>query len=319
LKKYKVAFIGAGYMTEEHIKAFKDIDEVDLVGIYSRTFVRSEVLANKYGIYGVYSSIEELYNVTNADLLIISVPELSTREVAIIAFKYPWTILIEKPVGYNLEEAKYIQEKALENNTRVYVALNRRHYSSTNEVLTAVNNSNGKRIIEVHDQEDALAALNVGQPKIVVDNWMFANSIHIIDYFTLFARGNVIGVENIIPFSKENPIFILSKITYDSGDIGIYKAIWNAPSPWSVSIVTKNDFFELKPLEKAGHQKYGERVLKNFQIHEWDMKFKPGLRRQAELAVLLIKNKDNCIQNFLPTLSDAIQTMELTKKIYFNE
>ena len=42
----KVAYVGAGYMAKEHIKAFADMPEVALAGIYSRTRERAEGLAS---------------------------------------------------------------------------------------------------------------------------------------------------------------------------------------------------------------------------------------------------------------------------------
>ena len=65
-------------------------------------------MANEFQIEGVYDSIEDLYLETKADMVIISVPELSTEEVCDAAFKFPWICLIEKPVGYNLENAEII-------------------------------------------------------------------------------------------------------------------------------------------------------------------------------------------------------------------
>ena len=68
----------------------------------------------------------------------ISVPELSTKSVCLEAFKYGWKILIEKPVGYNLKEAKEIFEFSLKTESTVYVALNRRHYSSTLNLIIRI-------------------------------------------------------------------------------------------------------------------------------------------------------------------------------------
>ena len=78
---FKIAIIGAGYMSKEHIKVFKTLEEVQITGIYSRTKSRAESLANEFYIEGVYDSIEELYLVTRADMVIISVPELSSKDL----------------------------------------------------------------------------------------------------------------------------------------------------------------------------------------------------------------------------------------------
>ena len=67
--------------------------------------------------------------------------------------------------------------------------MNRRHFSSTINALQSLEDDDGKRFVEVHDQENIISALQSGQPREVVSRWMVANSIHLVDYFTLFCRG----------------------------------------------------------------------------------------------------------------------------------
>jgi predicted dehydrogenase len=310
--KIKVAFIGAGFMTAEHLKAFSDIEGVKLAGIYSRTRSRSEALAIEFGIGRVCDSIEELYNSTQAHLLVISVPELFTREIVLKAFEFPWVCLIEKPVGYNLEEAEFIFETAKQMKAQAYVALNRRHYSSTRAVVEALTKSEGQRLVHVYDQENPLVALEGGTPQLVVDNWMYANSIHVLDYFNLFCRGNIESIEKISNWKPNSQCFVLSKLNFSSGDIGFYEAIWEGPGPWGVTITTPLRRWELRPLEQASFQDYKSRKLENIEIHPWDFRFKPGLRMQAEEALKIVRGE----QSHLPTLEEGLNTMKLIKNIY---
>ncbi len=312
---YKVAFIGAGYMTEEHIKAFIDIPEVQIVGIYSKTISRAELLLSKYSLNGsCYNSITDLYKNTQADLVVISVPELSTKNVCFEAFNFPWLCLVEKPVGYNFSDALFIANLAETKNSKVYVALNRRMYSSTIEVLHQLENSNEQRLIHVYDQEDPISAKLTGQPDIIIENWMFANSIHIIDYFTILGRGHITEIVPIINWNNGSSPFHMTKIYFESGDIGIYEALWNAPGPWAVTISTKSKRWEIKPLEEASVQSYGSRKSEKILINDWDFKFKPGIRYQAEQAVRAI----SCNDHKLVSIQEALRTMELINKIYFN-
>ena len=312
MKKIKTAVIGAGYMADEHIKAFSDIPEVSIVGIYSRTQERSDNLAKKYGIAKVYDSIRSLYEGTQADLVVIAVPELSVNTVCKEAFKYPWQALIEKPVGYNLQDAEDIAAAADKAGRKAYVALNRRHYSSTRAVLTEIEDLAGQRLVQVLDQENPVAALEAGQPQLVVDNWMYANSIHIIDYLCVFCRGEVTSVDHVIKWNPQEPRFVMTKVNYSSGDIGVYQAIWNGPGPWAVTVSTQAKRWEMRPLEQAASQVYKSRKSEPLPVHEWDTKFKPGLRLQAEETIKALRGE----KHSLPTLADGINTMKLVSKIY---
>lgn len=312
MKKIKVAVVGAGFMAEEHIKAFADIPDVALLGIHSRTRARAEALAQKHNVSQVYDSVDALYAGTQAELVIIAVPELSVNKVCMEAFKHPWQALIEKPVGYNLPDAQEIAAAAKRAGRKAYVALNRRHYSSTRAVMQELESVEGQRLVQVFDQENPILALEAGQPPLVVENWMYANSIHIIDYLCVFCRGEVTSVDHVIKWNSKEPRFVLTKVQYSSGDIGVYQAIWNGPGPWIVTVTTQAKRWEMRPLEQAASQVYKSRKSEPIPVHSWDTQFKAGLRLQAEETVKAVRGE----ANNLPTLADGIATMKLVNLIY---
>lgn len=308
----KVAFVGAGHMSSEHLKAFQDVPGVALAGICSRTIERAHKLAAEFAVPVIASSIAELYKRTRAELVVVSVPELSVREVCIESFEHAWTCLIEKPAGYDVTDARAILHAAKAKSRRAFVALNRRHYGSTRLVQGDIAGLSGKRLIHVSDQQDQVAARAAKQPEVVVRNWMYANSIHVVDYLTVLGRGRIVQVDPVVPWTAENPSFVVARISYDSGDIGVYEAVWNGPGPWSVTVTTQEKRWELRPLEQASFQPYGSRRMESVPTHEWDTRFKPGLRAQAEEAIKATHGE----QHTLPDLEDAMRSMELVQAIY---
>ena len=308
----KVAVIGAGYMAREHVRAFQDIPCVKVLGIHSRTRIRAEEMAAHFHIPSVCGSVSELYDITQADLVVVTVPELAMNSISHACFEYPWTVLLEKPAGYNLADAEDIEAAARSKNRSVFVALNRRHYSSTQKVLSDLNALTGQRFIQVLDQQDQMRALQAGHPKAVVDNWMYANSIHLIDYFLTLGRGKINAVEPIIPWNSGESNFVVAKVSYDSGDIGLYEGIWSGPGPWAVSVNASNKRWELRPLEQAAFQLEGQRKMEVVESHPWDIQFKPGLRLQAEKTVAAVKGKIND----MATLQVAMESMRLVTAIF---
>jgi predicted dehydrogenase len=309
--KIKIAFIGSGNMAREHAKAFADIKDVEICGFFSRTRLKSEILAAQYNSQ-VFDSIKELYEKTHADLVIITVPILAVRETCFEAFQFPWRILAEKPVGYDLDEALVIEKAMVENHREVFVALNRRHYSSTKKLMTELSDKKGMRYIHLCDQEDQIAARKGGQPELVVKNWMYANSIHIIDYLKFLGRGQITAVEPVVKWNPEYPMHVVVKVSYSSGDVALYEAAWNRPGPWSLRVTVDEFIWELRPIEGISQQVHGSRKSEALPIHEWDSKFKPGLRAQAEEAVKAIRG----LPHQLPDLREAIETMKLIETIY---
>jgi hypothetical protein len=104
----------------------------------------------------------------------------------------------------------------------------------------------------------------------------------------------------------------VSKVEFESGDVGLYEAVWNRPGPWSVAVTTAAARYEMRPLEKAFVQPSGERQTKELEVSVWDRDFKPGLRLQAENAVAAALGQAS---DSIP-LDDALQSMYLVRDIY---
>jgi predicted dehydrogenase len=312
MKKFKIAVVGAGNMASEHVKAFTDIADVELIAIASRGIESAKALAQKNNITYAYTSLSEMYQKHQPDGLVIAVPELQTYDVLIEASRFPWSILAEKPVGCNYFEARRIFEELKHRQNSIFVAFNRRHYSSTKAVLGQIQSEAGHRIVVVNDQEDPESALADNRPKLVVENWMYANSIHLIDYFTFFCRGELLSVNNVIPWRGMGTEFTLSELEFSSGDKGIYMSYWNRPHPWVVSVSTKEKWWEIRPIETASSISKRSRVPVVIEKNKWDLLFKPGIRQQAEEFIHHLRQE----KHNLPNLSGSLQTMELVKKLY---
>lgn len=308
----KVALVGAGYMATEHARAFAAVPGVQLVGVQSRTRARAEALAQTHAIPVVADSIDELYERTKADLVVVTVVELSMNAVSRECFRLPWTILLEKPAGYTLADAESIAAAAGPASARTFVALNRRFYASTRAAVTDLADDSGRRLIKVQDQEAPTAALAAGQPPVVVENWMYANSVHVVDYFRIFGRGRITRVEPVVAWEPGAPWLVVTRVDFDSGDVGLYEALWDVPGPWAVNVTTRERRWELRPLEKAAIQRQGERRLQPLDDDPVDTAFKPGLRKQAEEAVRAALG----VPHESVTLHDALQTMRLIDRVY---
>ncbi|PAV49232.1 oxidoreductase [Pseudomonas sp. HAR-UPW-AIA-41] len=312
-KILKVAIVGAGYMASEHLKAFTATGEAKVVGITSRTRPRAEQLVADFPGVVVYDSLEEMYRETLADIVVVTVTELHMADVAKRCFQFPWLVLLEKPAGYNLADAEDIHAAALAKQARVYVALNRRAYSSTRQAVQRLADNDGPRFIKVLDQQDQHAALTIYKnPPLMVENYMFANSIHLIDYFRVLGRGEVASVENICRWDPENPGVVLALVTFSSGDKGLYEGIWNGPGPWVVTVNTPSERLEMRPLEQVLVQRYGERRNEPLEIDPMDSQYKPGLLFQARQTLHAARGEPA----ELASLEDALKSMELVAHIF---
>lgn len=313
MKTIKIALVGAGYMATEHAKAFAGLEGVRLVGITSRTRAKAEQLAAEYRGMEVFDTVEAMYKATQADLVIVTVKELSMAQVATECFRFPWAVLLEKPAGYDLENARLILEESRKKGRHVWVAFNRRAYSSTRQSLARLEESSGPRYIRVLDQQDQVAARDIyKEPQEVVRNYMFANSIHLIDYFRVFGRGEVTRITPICPWTPDAPWMVVAKLDFSSGDAGLYEGVWDGPGPWAVTVVTPAQRLEMRPLEQVSLQLRGERKVTQLDIAVEDSQFKPGLQQQARDVLSALAGQPSP----LPTLEESFLSMRLVAGIF---
>lgn len=314
LSQCTVAIVGAGYMAKEHIRAFKALPGVSIAGIFSRTTNRAESVAQEFSIPLVAQSLDELYQKTKAQLLVLAVNAEYVADMIVQSTKHPWAILAEKPVGLSYEEYTLTAQRVTEKKSQVFVAVNRRFYASTLAVLNGLKviPDTTPRFIEVFDQQEPAKLLTMGKTAREVEKIMYANGIHLMDFFSIFSRGSIASVTPVFPWKSPAPLAVAAAVTFTSGDYGMYHAIWDAPAPWGVAVTTAEKRWELRPLEKAFYQEKGSRSRIEVPEDELDIQFKPGLYRQAQEAVKAALGKTS---NSVP-LSSLDNTMNIIEQIY---
>ena len=310
----RIGLVGSGYMASEYLKASEAVEGIDFVSIFSRNKDTASTLAKQFGVSKIANSVEDFLEL-NLDFIVVCVPELATFEIITTFSKVGVPLLVEKPVGLTLAEALEIEDYAKVSATQIFAALNRRFYGSTQNVFRELAVSSGKRFIQVSDQENTLAAIAAGQPQQVVDNWMFANSIHIIDYISMVCRGEPSIKYKQVSQLSESAYIVLANIAFSSGDEASYTCYWNIPGGWSVNISTELKNWQLSPLEVARTRKLGDRQYIEFLVDPIDTRYKPGLVR-------ILNEIETCISgqaHSLTTISDANRTMRLIDLIYKND
>ena len=189
-----ISLIGAGNMAEEHIKAIKKFKRLRITGIMCKNHINSRKLAKKYNIKNVCKTIKKLHDKTFSKALIVAVPVTETKKIIINSLRYSWKILSEKPLGLNFNESSYILKKSkkLKRNKDIVVGFNRRNYSTTKYILSNIKNNKQKRLVQIIDQQNLFDRKVKKFQNKIKQNWMYANSTHLIDYANVFCRGKII-------------------------------------------------------------------------------------------------------------------------------
>jgi predicted dehydrogenase len=98
----RVAVVGAGEFGRNHVRVYREMDAVELVGVVDRDAGRAESVAAEFGTTAI-GSLEELRG--RVDAVSVAVPTISHGEVGCQLMEMGFDVLVEKPMAARVAEA----------------------------------------------------------------------------------------------------------------------------------------------------------------------------------------------------------------------
>ncbi len=118
----KIAFTGAGYITNIHAQAARNQPDVELVAVVDRYPDNADALARKFKIKHRYESVEQLLEANEVDALVIGTPNYLHAPQTIAALKAGVHVMVEKPMAMNSDEAHQMLELSRKSGALLMVA-----------------------------------------------------------------------------------------------------------------------------------------------------------------------------------------------------
>lgn len=114
----KVGVFGAGHLGKIHIKQWKEVKGIELVGFYEPDADKTLAAEKEFGIKG-YTNIEDLISATDAvDIVSTTITHYEIAKSCLLAGKH---IFVEKPLAQSLEEAQELVQLVKEANVKCQV------------------------------------------------------------------------------------------------------------------------------------------------------------------------------------------------------
>ncbi len=117
-KLIKVAVIGAGMMGKNHLKTYKSLQGVELVGVYDIFPDACKAAAETFGIKA-FSSLEEV--AANVDAVSVVTTSVTHAEVGEFFLNHKIHCLMEKPLATTEDECQRLIKAAKKNNVTLLV------------------------------------------------------------------------------------------------------------------------------------------------------------------------------------------------------
>jgi scyllo-inositol 2-dehydrogenase (NADP+) len=119
----KFATIGTNWITEEFIKAAKEVPGFALTAVYSRTEEKAKEFAAKVGAERIFTSLEEMAKSDDIDAVYIASPNSFHAEQAILLMNHGKHVICEKPIASNTAEVQAMIEAAKQNDVVLMEAM----------------------------------------------------------------------------------------------------------------------------------------------------------------------------------------------------
>ncbi|MBR1649008.1 MAG: Gfo/Idh/MocA family oxidoreductase [Alphaproteobacteria bacterium] len=111
--KLKIAVIGAGMMGKNHIKTYKNMQDVDLVGVYDIFPEAAKAAAETFGVKA-FSSMEEVAK--KVDAVSVVTTSVTHADVGEFFLKKGIHCMMEKPLATSIEGCRRLIDAAKNNN-----------------------------------------------------------------------------------------------------------------------------------------------------------------------------------------------------------
>ncbi len=278
--------IGAGEMAYQYAKVLDELNiKYTVIGRSENSARKFEELSGHPVIRGGLAAYLNHANEVPNNAIVTVYPDM-LKEITISLIEYGIKrILVEKPAGINLDEVHEIEESAKKNGSEVFVAYNRRFYSSVLEAKKIITEDGGVNSFNFEFTEWAHVIQQYNKPKIELNNWFMANSTHVIDL--AFYLGGIperisCYVNGHLDWYNKADRFAGAGITTD-GSLFSYKANWSSAGRWSLEVLTKQHKLLFEPMEALKIMDRGSINIYSYKLDDsLDQKFKPGLYLQTK-------------------------------------
>lgn len=281
-----ILLIGSGPMSIEYAKILNAM-EIDYT-VVGRGKESAERFVQQTGVNVVTGGVDDfinnnsLSNYTSA-IIATGVEALSSTATKLINNGLH-NILIEKPAGLNLNEIENLDSHARENNSKVFVAYNRRFFSSVAKAKEIIIEDGGVTSFNFELTEWGHVIEKLQKASGVKENWFLANTTHVADLaFHLGGTPNELSAFTAggAEWHTRSYCFSGAGSTQD-GALFSYQGNWGAPGRWNVEILTKAHRLIFSPMEQLKVQKLGSIQQVELEIDDkYDDEFKPGLYKQV--------------------------------------
>jgi len=284
----KILLVGTGKMSQEYSAVLSHLN-VDVTAV-GRGEASAKLFRDLTGSPVILGGLEQFIKsfkgaIASHAIVCLPIDALYEETLRLIKFGVK-NILVEKPAGLTSAQINDIGEYASRFGCNVFVAYNRRFFSSVIELQKRIKNEGGLMSFSFDFTEWPDSIKTTSHNQEIKENWVLANSTHVID-LAFFLGGQPTKYSSHtsgnLDWHNRSSIFCGSGIT-DKGAIFNYHSNWASPGRWGLEFCTSRSRYVLKPMEKLQRIRHNSVEIDDIELDfsRFDEDFKPGLLLQTE-------------------------------------
>lgn len=277
--------IGAGNIAQEYAKILNSLGYAFTV--IGRGEEKARLFKDTTGheviIGGLNKYLSTNPNTPEYAIVAVNLGSLSSTCITLMNYGVK-NILCEKPGFLYPSECAEVLRVAEITKSNVYLAYNRRFYSSVLKAEEIIKEDGGVKSFNFEFTEWGHVIEKLDKPQGDLENWFFANSTHVVDLaFYLGGKPTQISSFTAGILSWHKPAVFAGAGVTDKGALFNYSANWAAPGRWGVEILTANHRLYFRPMEELQIQNIGSVKITPVVLDNTnDNVFKPGFFLQTK-------------------------------------
>jgi predicted dehydrogenase len=117
----KVGLIGCGGIADTHLKVFKSMKNVNVVGVCDLNLGKAKDVARKFRIEKIFGNYNDLFEVKDLDLVDVCTPISTHARIVCDAAKVVPAILVEKPMALSVPECDQMIKEVKKHGSKLCV------------------------------------------------------------------------------------------------------------------------------------------------------------------------------------------------------
>ena len=303
--------IGSGPMAEDYATVLQDLGA--LFTVIGRGEESARNFQSETGLTVQTGGLAQALSADKAPdtaIVVVGVEQLAPTTKQLIQ-SGTQRILLEKPGGLNVAELSDLEAKANSSGAQVWVAYNRRFYTSTLRAEEMISEDGGVTSFHFEFTEWSHQIQHLQKAPGVMDHWVLGNSSHVLDlafYLGGFPKDWKCWSGGGVDWHPASSRYCGAGFT-EKGALFSYFADWEVPGRWGVEVMTRKRRLIFRPMEQLHTTHLGTVRVDPVEIDDQlDREYKPGLYRQTE-AFLRGHNSRFC------TLAEQVKHASLYSEI----